>query len=96
MVGELRQTLHFRHGFGHFRLRLGDGGVQLGMVELRHDVALLDKVRLGHVQLGEPTDELGGQYRLPVGDDVSRGRKIGVAVQRFARDRGHPGGRAPR
>ena len=80
LVGKLRQALHFRNGFGHFRLRLSDRGVQFGVIELGDDVALLDELRLGHVQLGEPSDELGGEYRLPVRDDISRRSEFGAAV----------------
>ena len=90
--GELGQTLHFRRGFGHFRLGLDDGGVQLAVVDLGDHVALLDEIRLGHVQPGEPSGELGGEHRLPVGDDIAGGGQLGAAVHRFARRGGNPDG----
>ena len=81
LVGEPGQTLHFRGGLGHFRLGLGDRGVQFAVVEFRDDVALLDELRLGHVQLGEPSGEFGGQHRLPVGHDIAGGGEFGAAVR---------------
>ena len=92
LVGEPGQTLHFGGGFGHFRLGLSDRGVQLAVVEFRDDVPLLDELRFGHVQLGEPSGEFRGQHRLPVRHDIAGGGEFGAAVRRFARRGGNPGG----
>ena len=82
--GKFAQTLDFRRGFGHFRLGLHDRGVKLAVVDLRDHGALLDKIRLRHVQPGETSGELGGENRLPVGDDIAGGGELGAAVHRFA------------
>ena len=87
LVGQPGQTLDFRRGLGHFRYGLGDRGVQFAMVQLRDNVALLDELRLGHVQLGEPSGELGGQHRLPVGHHIAGRGEFGAALRRFARPR---------
>jgi len=92
LPGNLGQPLHFRSGLSHFRLGLSDRRVQLAMIQLRDDVPLLDKLRLGHVQLGQPPGELRGQHRLPVRDDIACGRQFRAAVRRFARRGRNPGG----
>ena len=79
--GKSAEALDFRRGFADLRLGFEDRGVEFAVVDLGNHLAFRDRLRLGHVQFGEPARELGGQHGLPVRDDIAGGRQFGTAVE---------------
>ena len=88
--GKSAEALDFRRGFADLRLGFEDRGVEFAVVDLGNHLAFRDRLRLGHVQFGEPARELGGQHGLPVRDDIAGGRQFGTAVEHLARRGGDP------